>query len=414
MSRVSKKSPYLFVHPSTVVKTVQKQANVVPVQQFKVLFPVWDVQIVGNQRESQDYGLLERFIERGIGQGGLHSAQELTKFFRIPEKMLGKMLTYLRSVNHLEDGPDNALRLTQLGQDSLRDQVFYRSLETHRTLYFEGYNSHPLLREHYDLTFLTAAESDSIRSKEQFFRLYLDRQGFNERQISWLREQPDRATKYNLPDEIDISISSDKTVNLVYLPISIVEVRQYAPGNKRAQVHFTTRYLVLSHIYGWHDVFFEGIVNKEPTIANYLKELAERPVNIEEKLEPWVRQQGIDGAYLEQTEHGIWQVVIDADAFHESKPRVRLKDVGNFKLEHGYFLQIWCHEKDIRRKAALEQTLISVERQINSQQRVFKAEVMQMLERNAVALQIEACHWMHFETYVAKQDREEVLEEIND
>lgn len=411
MSATSKKPQHLFIHPSRIVETVQKQADVVPIQQFKVLFPIWEVQITGNQRESQDYGLLERFIERGIGQGGLHSAKDLEKFFKIPEHMLGKTLAYLRSVNHLADGPNGTLHLTPLGQDSLRDEVFYRSLETHRTFYLEGYHSHPLLREHYDLTFLT--EADSWRSKERFHRLFSENdQRLCQEQIFWLEKQPERATKYNLPDEI--KISSVDTVSRAYFPISIVEARQYAPGNKKRQMQFTTRYLVLSHIQGWHDTFFEDIVNREPTIANQLREQATRPpVNIEQKLASWIERRELN-ARLEQAENGIWQVLIDARAFKETKPRVRLNDLGNFTLEQDYFLQIWCHDEDIRRKAVLEQTLTAAEKYINDRRRVFKTEIMRMLERNARALQIEGCDWAQFEEYVEKQKRSEVLEEIAD
>ncbi|MGH2506329.1 MAG: hypothetical protein ACRDHZ_02785 [Ktedonobacteraceae bacterium] len=410
MSVASKKPQYLFIHPSRIVETVQKQADVVPVQQFKVLFPIWDVQIIGNQREGQDYGLLERFIERGIGQGGLRSAKDLTKFFQIPENMLEKMLTYLRNVRHLEDGPNDSLLLTPLGQDSIRDEVFYTNLETHRTLYFEGYGSQPLLREHYDLTFLT--EADSSRSKEYFHRLFTeDNQYMRQEQVFWLAQQPDRATKYNLPDEI--KISSVSAINRIYLPISIIEARQYASGNKRAQTQFTTRYLVMSHIRDWHDTFLEEIVNREPAIANQLREHAEQPVDIKKKLADRENKLGAE-ASLEQAENGIWQVLIDADVFNEAKPRWSLSDLGNFRLERGYFLQIWCHDEDIRRKAALEQTLTFVERQIKGQRRVFRADITRILERNATALHIEQWSWALFETYVKEQDREEIFEEIAD
>ncbi|MGH2482654.1 MAG: hypothetical protein ACRDHW_23655, partial [Ktedonobacteraceae bacterium] len=66
------------------------------------------------------------------------------------------------------------------------------------------------------------------------------------------------------------------------------------------------------------------------------------------------------------------------------------------------------------RKAAFEQTLASVEKQIANQRRLFKAEIMRMLERNAKALQVEECSWIHFEAYVEGRNKREILEEIAD
>ena len=135
----------LLYSQQRALETVQALEDFSPVRIFSVLFPLWEVEIIGTQRRSRHYELVEHIVSRSIAQGQLCSTTEIATFLGMTERHVEKALVFLRQVGHLR-GSDGSLALTQLGRESLAAGVSYRELETRRKLYFDAFWSHPLPR----------------------------------------------------------------------------------------------------------------------------------------------------------------------------------------------------------------------------------------------------------------------------
>jgi hypothetical protein len=293
--------------------------------------------------------MLELFLERGIGEGRLRSAADLSAFFGLERHLVDKMLAFLQKIGHVQ-GADGLLGLTSLGQESLTAGVSYRDMETRRKLYFEACRSRPLPQEHYRLPILSAAEA-MTHPDHRYYRLF-SFQPWQTEALSALARRPDRA-RWNLPDEVrDLR---ETAVTLVYLPMYIIEAHE-----RVAATRFDTRYMVFTRVRDLRDLFFEEVINSNPDLVGPLD--AEAVPNVQTLMEQELADRGLDGRHIRLTQltPDAWRVTVASEALLSSQARLSLADVGQHLLVHGYFLQVWCDDPALRREAALDQVLTTL------------------------------------------------------
>lgn len=345
-SEVRTRGGPLLYSPQRALGTVQIISGLTPVQLFSVLFPLWEVEVVGTQRRSRPYEMLELFLERGIAEGELRSTAELSTFFGLEPSTVDKALLFLRQMGHVQ-GRDGALVLTKLGQDSLADGVSYQDMETRRKLYFEAFRSQPLPQEHYRLRVLSEAEA-LTHPDRHVFRLY-SFQSWRSDALSELARRPDRA-RWNLPDEV--REPKERAVARAYLPMYIIEARERATSD-----HFSSRYVVLTRLRGLRDAFFEEVVNSESDLLDPLYAQAEPDVHVLMEKELASRSVASRHVRLAQLAPDAWRATVALEVFLSGQARLTLADVGTYLLVRGYCLQIWCDDPALRREAALDQAL---------------------------------------------------------
>jgi hypothetical protein len=323
--------------------------GVTPVRVFSVLFPLWEVEVIGTQRHSRPYEMLELFVERGIEEGRFHSGADLAAFFGLEQGLVEKMLIFLQQIGHVQRVGDR-LSLTTFGQESLKAGVNYRNMETRRKLYFDAFRSRPLPQEHYRLPILSETEAMMCPDR-RYYRLF-SFQPWQTESLAALARHPER-TRWNLPDEVrDLR---ETAVNLAYLPMYIFEARE-----RVAAAHFAARYLVFTRVRDLRDPFFEEIINSDPNLISPL--VAEALDKVQALMERELADRGLDSRRFRLTELApdAWRAIVSAEAFLSSQVRLSLADIGRHLPVRGYFLQIWCDDPTLRRDAALDQMLTVV------------------------------------------------------
>jgi len=372
-SEVPTRGGPLLYSPQRALETVQTISGLTPVRLFSVLFPLWEVEIVGTQRRSRPYEMLELFLERGIAEGELRSVAELSAFFGLEPNLVDKAILFLRQMGHVQ-GTDGDLTLTKLGQDSLADGVSYRDMETRRKLYFEAFRLHPLPQEHYRLRILSEAEA-LTHPDRHFFRLF-SFQPWRADALQTLASRPDRA-RWNLPDEVHEL--QEKDVARAYLPMYIIETREQVTAD-----HFGAQYVALTRLRGLRDDFFGEVVNSEPDLLDPL--YAEAVPDVRALMEEHLANRGLARQDFRLTELApdAWRATVASEALLSPQVRLTLADVGKYRLVRGYCLQVWCNDPALRREAALDQALAVI---ANWRRPATQQAVGQLLETLAARLQ---------------------------
>jgi hypothetical protein len=348
MSNNNRERPILY-DPRKAIEHIQTIPGLVPVRFFAVLFPLWYVEVTGKLEQSRPYELIEQYIERGIEEGQLHTTGTLADFFGLDSRLVEKVLVFLETTRHVTY-TNGMWYLTDLGRRSVIVGRKIIPKETRQKLYFDAFHSRPLLREHYgnNLQIVEDFEADEItqshRGGYQFHRL-TSFQPWNPVVVSDLERRSDRAL-YNLREEIHNLQPIDKMQ--VYLPMYIFETRKH-----NGELY----YVVYTHIRGRRDEFFEDIVNTYPEIQIVLSVLAEKVVRANERWAKWLASRGVPSALPVQLATGVWQVVLPKEAFRSQPEAFSVAEIGTYRLDEGYFLQIWCDDIELRRNAALDRTL---------------------------------------------------------
>jgi hypothetical protein len=365
-----------FYRPQRALEHIQTLSEFKPVRFFAVLFPLWSAETTATQEEGRPYDLLEEYIERGIEQGQWRTAQELAHFFHLNTRLVEKVLSFLETIGHVTC-TNKQWFLTARGQRSLRENIRYVPQQASYRLYFDSFCSKPLLREHYGkgLQILSSQEAALVarraRGGYQFRRL-MSLQQWDATAITRLEMMQERQL-YNLPPEAyNLHMRS---LASVYIPMYIIEAEQQKNANLQSY------YVVYTHIKGKRDTYFEEIVNTYPEIKRTLQ--AEQPLNASDLWREWLTKQRVSPIPPIQRDKNIWQVILPGRAFTSPQTELTIADVGTFRLEQGYFLQIWCDDPMIRREAALDRTLRIIQkrphsitlREINELLRVFAEQL---------------------------------------
>lgn len=125
--------------------------GIVPTRLYALLLPVWQVEIRADVTEGEDFFLIDRFLERGLRHGALHTVDELATFFALDHALVAQAVRFLTAIGHLREESGGRLSLTPLGQRSVDDDIRYVvTRQDRRKLYFEALSCTPLTQAHYE------------------------------------------------------------------------------------------------------------------------------------------------------------------------------------------------------------------------------------------------------------------------
>jgi hypothetical protein len=367
-------------HPRRALEHMQTVQGIKPVRVFAILFPLWDVETTAVQEEKRPYELLERYVERGMDEGQLHTVEELTSFFGLQREMVEKILLFLETIGHVKHS-GMYWELTPLGYKSVREQEKYVEQEKHVRFYFDAYTSKPLRKEHYDgrkvhIFSLDEAE-EVLHTKTWGYRFHLV-SSMREWQPLALRELEARVDRadYNVPPEmqgIQVVQNDAHAVQLAYIPMYIIETTRQVSGSVSAQGYSGQKpyYLVYTGIRDLRDSYFETIINSNNTVYAALR--GEKVWSQQDLWRDWLQDHKITNALPLERPDGTWQISLPVSAFAGSSAKFPTTRVGEYELSKGYVLQIWCDDRVVRRKAVLDRTL----QLVKNQQRYIKKQTVQ-------------------------------------
>lgn len=320
--------------------------GIAPVGIHAVLLPVWQVEIAATTTEGHPYELIDRYLERGIAEGALHTVTELADFFGLDHVLVDRAVRFLGAVGHLT-AVDGRLALTPLGLRSVRDQLRYVvTREDRRTLYFDAFGSRPLTRPYYDSRTVTMLRGDALAegtADGSRFRMLFSSHGFRRTALTELADRPDRA-RFNLPERIDdpTSLSEDH----VYLPLFIV--RAAAPAG--------VRHLAYGPAGDRSDPDLTELLEQTPEIIHVLqaddRRRQGRPVA--DAVNRWLAAKGRPPVQLTAQPDGGWQIELRADDF--GPDAVPVQRAGSFQVFDGDVVRLWSEDEETRRRALLERT----------------------------------------------------------
>lgn len=313
-----------------------------PTRLFRILLPIWSVEIQADVTEGEPYALIDRFLERGIAEAGLTSRDDLADFFGLDPVVVERALRFLAAIGHLAEA-DGALALTGLGVRSLSDGRRYEvTRQDRRKLYFDAFGSRPLIREYYDgddVTFLPGPSSDDDRFVPmQSFELA----GFRQEALANLARDPHR-DRYNLPERVDALVTVDRPW-LLYLPMYIV--RALNSGGR-------PRYLAYTQVGDTAEPYMTGLCTETPELTATFEAEDAYGRDDGERARNWLTRNGLGTASLRR-DGGAWLVTLPAASFGDGAP-LKLGKVGSYViLRDGTLLQVRCADQDLRERALVE------------------------------------------------------------
>jgi hypothetical protein len=315
---------------------------------FAILLPVWRVEIRATITDGEDYELIDRYLERGIGTAGLDSAGELADFFGLDEVVVERALRALAAIGHLDlsGGP---LRLTDIGRRSVRDGVRYTvTRQDRRVLYFEAFSSRPLTRPYYDaraVRLLSASEAAMAASSRDWprFTPLFSTHGFRPEALAELADRPDR-DHFNLPERIDDLVMGGAP-ECVFLPMYVV--RAVRPGDRTCLFAYT-------QAADTADPDLSELCERTPEIAAVMdaEEAASNP-DSGKKAREWLARQGLSAHQPERLADGTWRITLPSASFG-GDAELGIRKVGSFIIMNHDILHIWCDDAQLRRRVLLE------------------------------------------------------------
>jgi hypothetical protein len=312
-----------------------------PTRLFRVLWPLWQVETAAEKLEEQTYDIVDRFVVRGVGEGGLRRAGELSEFFGLPRTLVERCLDFLERIGHVERDGD-VVRLTELGARSATAGIRLARTEDRLRLLVERFTHQPLPREHYDPSVaVLPAPSEAV--ERLGFRALFSAEPFRVGFVNELASRLDRA-EYNLP----VGLENPRVLALSdgYLPTYLVET------DGRDLLAFTK-------VGTGRDAFLESVCRQAAGVRNLLDEPA--GASPSEIWTEWAAdKQGYGLASIAQLESGLWRATFGADVFGEGAKKLGLTRLGSFAVFRDHFIQLWCDDEQLRQRALLDRTVPSV------------------------------------------------------
>jgi hypothetical protein len=329
------------IYPATrAVENAMSLPGVKPVRFFPVLWPLWQVQVSADVYDKQDFELVDHFIVRAIEEGDIHDRMELIRYLNLPAGFLDRCLMFLQRIGHLEIA-GSQLRLTELGQRSVREGIRYVKATSRLTILIERQTGSPFPRPYYDgnVPILDTAEIEEGQLADRTRFLWVSTfEPFDTQTIQRLAARPDRA-QFNLPSQFR-NLRQENFSN-GFLPSYLIETAD-------------RRILAYSNVSEKRDGFLEHLCTK--TSIEHLVEAQgiSDPADIWRK---WLTQSTAFGSgRLRKTSTGVWQVVLRATAFGD-RPKPSLSRIGSYQFRDHHFIQIWCADAGTRQKALKERSL---------------------------------------------------------
>ncbi|GAA0513874.1 hypothetical protein [Saccharopolyspora thermophila] len=314
-----------------------------PTRLYALLLPVHEVEVQATTRTSRPYGLIDRFLERAIAEGGITTVPGLADFLALDPVLVDRAVRVLRSIGHLRAHSD-ALELTQLARESLRDGTCYEiRRQDRRKLYFDAYRCEPLHRRHYGnaTTFLNRAEAFAATEADPSVQLLYSWHQFRREALANLARRSDR-DEFNLP----LSVENPKDARAEYVFLPIYAVRAVARGG-------TVRYLVYGAATdGELDEGLSDLCTHTPEIAQTLEHEIIPVLDQERRIRRWLTNKGFSAREPMRFPDGSWQVDFQPEDFTPAGTR-EVSGVGTFIDLRTVVVRVWCEDVDVRRRALL-------------------------------------------------------------
>ena len=93
--------------------------GVVPRRFWKILYPLFRVEIEAEQWSATDFEPIEQLLETAIMRAELRSVEDLARFFALDQRLIENLINRLRAIGHI-DLVQEPLTLTELGLHSLQ------------------------------------------------------------------------------------------------------------------------------------------------------------------------------------------------------------------------------------------------------------------------------------------------------
>jgi hypothetical protein len=331
---------YILYPAQRAVEHATAIPGICPVRFFRVLWPLWQVETTGNVLDEQSYDFLDRFLVRGVLEAGWSSGDELARFYGMPRSLVDRCLAFLVRIGHVElDG--GLVGLTDLGIRSAREEVRLVRNESRQRFRVERFTHRPLPRRYYHESvhvLPTPAVGDGASGRGWFQPLFAATP-FRPEVVEELEGRDDRA-EHNVPERLrNLRVLG---VQDGYLPAYLVETTD---GD----------ILAYTAVSDERDAFLEAVCREAPTLRNLLD--GQPAADPGATWTGWLSEQRHGTGILSQLPSGIWRATFEPDAFGEA-PGLPPTRLGSFELRANHFLQIWCADDGLRRRTALERSIM--------------------------------------------------------
>ncbi|WNI26166.1 hypothetical protein [Streptomyces sp. ITFR-16] len=350
--------------------------GLVPTRLYSLLLPVWEVEIRADITEGEPFFLIDRFLERGLRHGALHTVDELATFFALDRALVAQAVRFLTRIGHLREEAGGRLSLTRLGKRSVDDDVRYVvSRQDRRKLYFEALGCTPLTRSHYDDDVVTLLSGDELARVQlsdhypRFTPIHVT-SGFDRSALKRLKERKDRA-RFNLPAALDSLECVSET--LVFLPVYLVRGREGLLVYGQASAGTAP------------DPELSALCGGDRRLTHTL-DTEERDDRGDERLlrsaRKWLDEQGLHAVAPEQDDDGTWSVSLPPTAFGEDG--IPVSRIGGYRMAGTCFFRVWCAEETPRKLALLDR----LDRRMGSRRQVTRVEAEELIARLARQLRL--------------------------
>ncbi len=370
----------LLYHPIKALNHAQTISGLHPERLFPVLYPIWHVEVHADREEGRPYELIERYLERGILEGGIKDDHDLATFFGLDHRLVLRVLDFLETIGHVRR-VKASWELTDLGRRSIAEGRTLIPKKALYTLYFDGFTSTPLYQEHYSkeggLKSLTADQvGKQIWWYGQQFRPFTYLGYWRSEVLQHLEIDKDR-NRFNLPTASKNLRVKEDSVFQVYIPLYIIQARKD---------NGVVDYLVYSHIKGLRDTYFEDYIKKDQQTRQIILTAlqSEQTSEMQKICSEWLKNQGLPEVVATTTRSGSWRISLPSEVFRRDHKAFQLTRMGNYELSRGYFFQIWCDETNLRRLAVMDKVL----KLINPLQQNNRQKIEEDLQRISQQLDI--------------------------
>ncbi|GAA0744849.1 hypothetical protein Drose_01670 [Dactylosporangium roseum] len=315
--------------PATrIVERVATDPAARPIRLLALLLPVWAVEIEATVTEAQPYEVFDRYLSRAISEAELRNVSTLADFFGMEPALVERGVRYLATIGHVQRSGD-ALSLTSLGARSVTEGLRYVLKEDRQWLYFDGFTGKPLPRSHYSGT--VWLDADELKLADgTIFHLINGPAPFRSQAVDELARRADRED-FNLP--AGLTAAKPREVHKQWLPAYVMECESTV--------------LVFVKAIDGPDEYLARV------LAPYLRDIlaGELPVDPREVWRTWLDGVGFADVTPQVTANGMWRAVLPASVFPS---RFAWSKLGSFEVRRQTFLQLWCDDPAMRRRAVLE------------------------------------------------------------
>ncbi len=233
------------------------------------------------------------------------------------------------------------MTLTGLGERSAREGVRLEPLESRQRILIEQFTGQPLTRPYYEGSVPvftdTGIPEDRLTDRSRFFPLFSGAM-FRPELVTDLAGRQDRA-ELNLPRQLrDLRVLGDSTARL---PAYIIETANAG-------------LLVYTARAAERDAFFEDVCRRVPVMKLLID--ASEIIDPRRIWTAWLADSKAGPGSLHELPNGTWRATLRADAFGADAP-YSLSKAGSYELRQQHFLQLWCDDDQLRRRALIERAL---------------------------------------------------------